>query len=355
MSLPSLTGLRWTAALLVFLFHVNLVQYFGGRAGSLVNWAFSAGDTGVSFFFMLSGFVLAWSSPGRTGIAKFWRRRLARVYPLHVVTALLALAMAFTFAPMTKPLHTQLAANLLMVQSWFPDFGFYQSVNPVSWSLACEAFFYFLFPVLLWCLRRVGWRGNLIVAALSTATVLVMPMLIHHLSLSTDFTWTIYYFPLLRLPEFVLGIALAEVVRAGRWRGPGLAVSLILAVFGYFLTSQVDYGYQFTACTVIGFAALIAAAATADLRGEPSPWRGRLMVKLGEISFAFYMIHLLVMRTGEYAFRSHPKEHWPMGLAVTAAAFAIALSLAWLLHTYVEGPGRRLMLRSWGRRAAVRH
>ena len=181
-----------------------------------------------------------------------------------------------------------------------------------------------------------------------------MPMLIHHLGLSTDFTWTIYYFPLLRLPEFVLGIALAEVVRAGRWRGPGLAVSLILAVAGYFLTSQVDYGYQFTACTVIGYAALIAAAATADLRGEPSPWRGRVMVRLGEISFAFYMIHLLVMRTGEYAFRSHPKEHWPMGLAVTAAAFAIALTLAWVLHTCVEGPGRRLMLRSWRRRAAVR-
>ena len=45
-TLPSLTGLRWSAALLVFLYHVSVVQYFGGKSASLVNWAFDAGNTG---------------------------------------------------------------------------------------------------------------------------------------------------------------------------------------------------------------------------------------------------------------------------------------------------------------------
>src|SRR5262249_52008383 len=51
--LPSLPGLRWTAALLVFLYHVSVVQYYGGVPASYVNWAFGAGDVGVSFFFVL--------------------------------------------------------------------------------------------------------------------------------------------------------------------------------------------------------------------------------------------------------------------------------------------------------------
>jgi peptidoglycan/LPS O-acetylase OafA/YrhL len=78
--------------------------------------------------------------------------------------------------------------------------------------------------------------------------------------------------------------------------------------------------------------------ALADIRGEPSPWRSRRAVQLGELSFAFYMIHMLVIRTGEFVFRYHPKEGWLLGSTAALAAFAVSLAAAWLLHRYVEVP-----------------
>ena len=347
-TLPSLTGLRWSAALLVFLYHVSVVQYFGGHSASLVDWAFGAGDVGVSFFFVLSGFVLAWSTPPATRAVRFWRKRFARIYPLHLTTALLALALALTLAPGTKPDFAQLAANLSLTQSWIPNVSFYQSVNPVSWSLACEAFFYFLFPLLIGPLRQLGSRGNAIVVAGCLALEFLIPALAHHLYPSIPLDFLLYFFPLERLPEFLLGMALAQVVIAGRWRGPGVAMSLAITVFGYFLTYRVHSEYRYEACTAIGIACLIAAVALADVRGEPSPWRGPRAVKLGELSFAFYMIHLLVMRAGEYVFRAHPQEGWLFGSVATASSFAISLAAAWVLHNHVEKPMRKLLLFSAG-------
>src|SRR3954466_10818588 len=90
--LRSLTGIRWLAALLVFAYHVHVIRYFrDGPAGTVVDWLFGAGVTGVSFFFVLSGFVLAWSARDGDPPRSFWLRRIARVYPVHLVTALTAL------------------------------------------------------------------------------------------------------------------------------------------------------------------------------------------------------------------------------------------------------------------------
>ena len=342
--LPSLTGLRWSAALLVFLYHISVVQYFGGHSASLVDWAFDAGDIGVSFFFVLSGFVLAWSTPPTLHAVHFWRKRFARIYPLHLTTALLALLLAFTLAPGTKPDFTQLASDLTLTQSWVPSVSFYQSVNPVSWSLACEAFFYFLFPFLIRPLRQLGSRGNSIIVVGCIAFECLMPVIIKRLHPVGGPGFLLYFFPLERLPEFVLGMALARVVIAGRWRGPGVAVSLAITVFGYFLTYRVPADYRYEACTAIGIACLIGAVALADVRGEPSPWRSPRAVKLGELSFAFYMIHLLVMRTGEYVFRPHPQEGWLYGSIATVASFTVSLAAAWILHNHVEKPMRRLIL-----------
>jgi len=343
-SLPSLTGLRWYAALLVFLYHVSVVKYFGGRPAMLVEAAFDGGDTGVSFFFILSGFVLSWSAPQVLRTVPFWRKRFARIYPVHLATALLALTLAFTLAPGTKPDFIQFVANLTLVQSWVPHGGFYQGMNPVSWSLACEAFFYFLFPLLIALLRRLGPRGNTIIVATCLVLEFLIPTLAHILIPSRDLNFLLYYFPLARLPEFVLGMALAQVVIAGRWRGPGLRISLAMTVVGYFMSPCVPAQYGYYTCTAIGITCLLAATALADARGEPTPWRSRRAVKLGELSFAFYMTHLLVMRTGEYVFRAHPREGAFFGSVAALASFVISFAIAWLLHNRIEKPLRKLIL-----------
>ncbi|MFD8809762.1 acyltransferase family protein [Streptomyces sp. NPDC059597] len=338
-SLPSLTGLRWMAALLVFGLHVNNFGYFGGQPGRLVAWAFGPGATGVSFFFVLSGFVLMWSArPGDRALG-FWRRRVARVYPVHLVTLVVAFVMAYTLSGLPRPRPGQAAANVLLVHSWWQPW--WQTLNPVSWSLACEAFFYAAFPALFLVLRRLSARGAVVLGALAVLAVLVLARADSHHWLHQP----LYSLPPARLPEFVLGAVTARLVMLGRWRGPGLEASLALALLGYFLVPQIRGGYTGTACTLAGFVTLIPAAALADLRGLPSLWRRRRLVRLGELSFAFYMIHLLVLRAGITVLGDKPRFGLVAGLGVTAAAFALSLGLSWLLYEAVERPARRLLLR----------
>ncbi|MCW7945106.1 macrolide O-acyltransferase [Streptomyces hygroscopicus] len=345
--LPSLTGMRWMAAFLVFVYHVRNFGYFGGEGGRLVDWAFGAGSAGVSFFFILSGFVLAWTAREGDSARVFWLRRLARVYPVHLVTALLALTLSLTLVPALSPSGTsETLANLLLVSSWKRDW--WQALNPVSWSLTCEAFFYATFPALYAALRRIGPRSLTAVAVVSGALVIVLPWAnIHY---APD--WILASFPAARLPEFVLGAALGRLVRLGAWRGPGLDVSLALTVVGYFLTRQLPGAYGPAACTIVGLGLLIPAAAVADLRGLPSFWRRRRLVVLGEWSFAFYMIHILVMRVAERLFVSRPHLPALQALPSAAAVFLVSLGLAWALYTAVEQPARRVLLGSRRRTAA---
>ncbi|MFF1653966.1 acyltransferase family protein [Streptomyces sp. NPDC058255] len=339
-ALPSLTGLRWVAALLVFGLHVQNFRYFGAAGDRILRWGFGAGAAGVSFFFMLSGFVLAWSTRPNDRALTFWRRRIARILPVHLVTAGVALLMAYTLAHQAKPTLRQGLANVLLVHSWWRPW--WQTLDPVSWSLACEAFFYAAFPLLALLLRRLGARGATALAGASVLAVLVLAWVDAHHWLRQP----LYSLPAARLPEFVLGASVARLVLLGRWRGPGLEASLALAIIGYFFVPQVTAGYSATTCTVIGFSLLIPAAAVADLRGLPSLWRHRRLVRLGELSFAFYMIHLLVLRAGTNVLGTSPRFGVPAGLAATAVAFTVSLGLSWVLYEAVERPARRLLLGS---------
>ena len=92
--LDSLTGLRWWAAFGVFAYHMaNLAPL---RHQSLLN----VGYTGVSFFFVLSGFVLTWSAKPSTGVRQFWWRRFARIWPAHFVALIPCL---FVFYSLSTP------------------------------------------------------------------------------------------------------------------------------------------------------------------------------------------------------------------------------------------------------------
>ncbi|WP_308301130.1 MULTISPECIES: acyltransferase [unclassified Crossiella] len=334
--LPSLTGLRWVAALIVFLYHVRNFGYFDGPAGGVLHWAFDAGATGVSFFFILSGFVLAWSVRPGEPVTTFWRRRFARIYPVHLVTAVLALALGATLVPGLLPSSgNETAANLLLISSWWPDW--WQALNPVSWSLVCEAFFYLCFPLLFVLLRKGSAAWLYAVAAAAVLVVLALPFL----------GLALYSFPLARLPEFVLGVALGLLVRNGWWRGPALDLAVAVTLVGYFLTAQVPGDFRFAACTVLGFALLLPAAAMADLTGTQSIWRHPRLVVLGEWSFSFYMIHLLVLRLAEMVLGTAPRLPFWWALAAFTVVFTVSLLLSWLLYEQVEKPARRLLLRRW--------
>ncbi|WP_045747359.1 acyltransferase family protein [Actinoplanes rectilineatus] len=347
--LPSLTGMRWTAAFLVFGVHLHVIEYFApGWAASVIRFLFAPGAVGVSFFFILSGFVLMWASPDPVGWLRFCRRRFARVYPLHAVTAVFALLLAFVTARNELPQPLVVLANLTLLQSWIPDFTVVQGLNSVSWTLSCEAFFYAVFPLLGAVIGRRGPGALLAVAGAAWALTTLGPAAGRLFASAEAVTLFFHWNPLARLPEFVFGIALACLVRSNPagvrlpllWTAAG-----VTTIAGYLTVKHVPEVYGYAACTMLGFGLVLVAAALADSRGSWTPWRHRLAVKLGELSFAFYLIHILVIRVFEAVVGYHPKLGTGPGAALTAATFTLALTSAWLLHRFVEGPARRLLLR----------
>jgi peptidoglycan/LPS O-acetylase OafA/YrhL len=347
--LPSLTGMRWVAAFLVFGMHVRNFGFVGpGPGANVLATMFSAGGTGVSFFFVLSGFVLMWSAHPGDSALRFWRRRLARIYPVHVVTVLAALLLAVTIGSEMVPTPGVFVSNILLLHSWWPDYAHYQSLDPVSWSLVCEVLFYFSFPLFGRLARRVQTRGAVVFTLVSALAVIAVPIfiMVHPVS------WPVYFFPLVRLGEFTLGIALARLVMLDSWRGPGLDIALGITLIGYFLVPALPSAFGNTFCTLLGFSLLIPAAAMADLRGLPSFWRRPNMVRLGEWSFSFYMVHVMMLSAVKTLLPGMTTLDTLPGLLTMAGLFAVSLGLAWALYRFVETPGRQLI--AGGRRRKVR-
>ncbi|SBT37568.1 acyltransferase family protein [Micromonospora auratinigra] len=350
--LPSLTGLRWIAALLVFGFHVGTMRIVAEPDyKAVVDTLFTLGLSGVEFFFILSGFVLVWSYRDGEPATTFLRRRLAKIYPNHLVTFVAALAVAAWFAD-PVPLGAALG-NLFLVQAWIPLNGWFYSVNNVSWSLSCELAFYVCLPLVLPALRRA--RTGVLVAVTVAAPLLILALWPGQLLVPEESRWWFtQIFPVARSLEFWTGVAAAELLRRGRWRGPNLTVASLLFVVVWFVAGQWIPAEFWAALLAVAYLLVIAAAAEADVRGRWTPWRSRPMVWLGEVSFAFYLVHVLVMTTV-----LRLTGYWGQGLRgwwgpIFALGFLVVnLLLAAALHRWVElpmmrrlGPSRRARARS---------
>jgi peptidoglycan/LPS O-acetylase OafA/YrhL len=336
--LPSLTGLRWIAAFMVFGFHISVVGLVDtGSAGTVMRRVFGQGAVGVSFFFILSGFVLAWSARDSDTSRRFWQRRFAKIYPNHFVTWVPALAVAILAGTtLTVPI---VFTNLFLVHAWIPDIDVFYGMNSVSWSLACEAFFYLLFPLLFAGLRRLPPRALWPSTIATMAVIWLIPVAVRILPEDLHY-WAIWVFPVSRLPEFVLGILLARVVRAGLWPNVGTVPFMVLAVAGYIASAWLPFGFRIVAGTAIPLALLIAAVAVADVRERPFPLRAKWAVWLGEVSYAFYLLHLLGLRLVAKVFGADHSTVVEIGLVLVTLGAAVFGS--WLLYIWVERPGMRI-------------
>ncbi|NEB84150.1 acyltransferase [Streptomyces anulatus] len=352
--LLSLTGLRFVAAFAVFASHAYLAIWFDGvwEENTPAMVALITARSGVGFFFLLSGFVLAWSArPGDKAVS-FWRRRAAKIYPVHAVTWFAALVMINWTGGQVAA--RQAVPNLLLVQSWSPTFDVYDSVNGVSWSLSCEAFFYLAFPLLIHLVRRIPARLLWVCAGAATLSVIAVP-LIATVAFSSEpkfFSfpvtlhqyWFVYVFPLTRLLEFVLGILLARAVLEGTRVTVRFRHALPALALGYPLALQVPFLYAISAVLVIPMALLVLAGAGADIRGSASLVRTRPMVWLGDVSFAFYMVHMLVLT---HTYRLIDEAHTASGAVRAVSAvliFGLSLLAAWAVSVLVERPATR----RWG-------
>jgi peptidoglycan/LPS O-acetylase OafA/YrhL len=342
----------------VFLFHLG---YVGGATGLGIHSVVGrAGHAGLSFFFILSGFVLTWGARPGEKARNFWRGRIVKIFPNHWVTFLITAALMLVAgdALFSGPN----LANLFLVHTWVPNLDFWISMNAPSWSLTCEVFFYALFPLLLWAINKIPASRLFLAAGISLGAIIAAPILIELLvpgtpkipyptlgPVSFEQLWLAYWFPPVRALEFVFGIVLARLVMSGRFpRLTWLPVTAVFVVFQVLAMNSPSHLFGIVALPALSIVLLIPYLAQKDIRGEFTPFRGRRMVWLGEASFAFYLIHKIVMSYGQQWINGDVWDaQWSLGfwLGFGAVTFAITLALAAGLHMLVEQPLMRRFAR----------
>ena len=354
--LPALTSARFFAALSVALYHFLPADSFllSQRPHGALRSAIGAGYVGVTFFFMLSGFILTYShgleyESGKDHTRRFYFARFARVYPLYLLSVVLAVVLyASSFRVLRRAFV--LPVHLLLLQAWSVRTLLF--LNIPAWTLSCEAFFYAVFPLLLLRLRPKsfvaawGWVAGFWVLALVVPTVVLFASLGWHWQLwepEQPVALAFLFNPLATLPEFLAGVVLGWVQLHFPPRrrisellffvGAG-AVLLALSCSHYLPDAMLRNGLLMPA-----FGALLLGlsgdnAASRALSAAP-------FVLLGEASYAFYLMHYLL--NSWFTDRLHAP---PTGTnACWKLVVLIPVSVA--LFRWVERPARRWLLQRW--------
>jgi peptidoglycan/LPS O-acetylase OafA/YrhL len=353
LQLSALTSIRFFAALHVALYHlVRPFALWGPLAGFM-----GAGYTGVSFFFLLSGFILTYNHAGEKDLGKrfiqrFYFARFARIYPVYLI-ALVAAVYVYRYQLANKVHLIAVLADVLMVQTW--SIRMVSFFNVPAWSVSSEVFFYLVFPWVFVKLRPTG-RGRAIGWIVGFWALAMLPPLFAFLFYPGD-PWVEGYglvnffvrrLPLFALPEFLAGVSLAWLYllyRAGRRFATAMTVGSVVGIVGVLLfAGHIPVVFLHNGLLLPLYALLLlglcqGTAISRALSVAP-------LILLGEASYAFYLIHFLMAQWLAGPLRLDT------GFRSALVLLAVTIPIAIALHLFVERPCRRGLLRWWNRRHA---
>lgn len=350
-NIDALTGVRFLAAFLVFVFHLNMRSKMLFLPWPVYNIV-SHGAFGVTVFFVLSGFLLTYSHLKDFPKGEFqtqgynWRflyKRLARIYPAYLVGLLLYAAVGAYFHQPHGLAY--ILADATMVQAAFPSLAM-AWYGSGAWSVSIEIYFYLFFPFLLPLLLRIERKQTLwlllaAVVAAGSAAGLSYPL------------WTgwmdrlgyplLYAHPLFRCSEFIAGMIASLLVfrfgwRAKEWQAlASLAFAgAYIAGFGPRLIGFVPHNWAVVPAVVILLAAIVDVQRTKVLRVLAHP----VLVYAGKVSYCFYLMQLPLFFLQDIYLTNHPS----LPVWSTPTTLVTTLVLAVLLHHGVEVPAHKWLL-----------
>ena len=343
-ALPALTGVRFFAAFYVVMFHGLPWLSQHANLPQPVQTFLSNGYLAVALFFLLSGFILAYTYEGQisgsTNRWRFWEARFARIYPVYFLSLMLA-----WWFERGLSLGARLAV-LGMVQAWNPRAPQLAGAwNYPAWTLSVEAFFYLCLPLVLpWVSRRNN-------AALSWMIALLLAVCVGgHTAIIGLGNWnhssllgSIIPLPILRIPEFLLGMVMgvrflhtpASDAQTDR------PLRVYPAVLAAFAALSLPLG-EWVSLVIIPFAVLVYELA---LGGSllARILSLRIAVLLGGASYAVYLLQFPV-RNWTRVFSAHlPAKLGHFGAPLTPL-FLVLFSI--FVFRFWEEPARK-NLRRW--------
>ncbi len=332
-----LTSLRFFFAWFVFTSHISFVS----TDSEIYNWlqrnVFFEGYLGVSFFFILSGFVLAHSYKKKietqtVSKRKFWIARFARIYPLHFLTLIIITPYILVTSGFSV---IKFITNLFLIQSFIPIQDFFYSFNSPSWSISDEMFFYLLFPFYIIIFNKYTWIKYLF-PCIILFFFYIIPVS-HH-------KFFFYINPVLRSFDFILGILLCFSFHNQRFKKlfntyllasivefSCIILFLVFFIFHNFIHRSLRFSiyYWIPMCFIIYTFAYQKGIISKILSNK---W----LVLLGEISFAFYMFHYVVILYTVWIKEIYFKNI--SDFIVVIFIFTLTLIISYLSFMYYEKP-----------------
>jgi peptidoglycan/LPS O-acetylase OafA/YrhL len=344
--LPSLTGIRALAAMLVLGYHS--VYTIVGSIPAPVTFI-SRGYLGVDFFFLLSGFIITHvylahlAGPSRSNVKVFFWHRLIRLYPVHLMVLVWLVASVWVVTTMLRPVHTEeiwrfrdVIWHLLLLHAW----GFVKapSWNLPSWSISAEWFAYLLFPLIAPMLNNIRTVTIAFGLAILALLVTVAAFIIQEWGVSSSIVGVP---ALVRVSgEFICGAALCRTVQlAQNSFSSKQAEFLGGGAFVFFILGASIGAPDFF---LIGLLAMTIVGASTAKGYFAAALKSVLMVWLGEISYSLYMTHFLVLSVIDHPAIGLHIRSWSMPARIVALVITLAacLATAAVMFYVVERPSR---------------
>jgi peptidoglycan/LPS O-acetylase OafA/YrhL len=322
-------------AIVIFHYGVNIFPFSNESVSSL----FKQANIGVSYFFILSGFIMiiAYGSYNKISPAEYLKSRFARIYPLLVLSVVLFIVAAYVHGGVNL---TDVCLNLSTIQAWIPDKA--TVGNFPLWSLSVEIFFYLCFPFFFnYFYKKYSITTSVIMIVLVWIVSISVQHYLLHSSFYTDYSNShsfIYYFPVMHLNQFLAGnLAGLLFIHKTPVTGKKYDILVVMVIIGLILLLKypfgIDYHNGFLAVVfipLIYFQAKSKGPLTVFFSKKP-------FVFLGEISFGIYMLQIPVFMIMQSILAklniADPTVIFYLGIVVLIAASAVC-------HIYIELPLR---------------
>lgn len=347
MKIKTLQSLRFLFMTLIVLFHIVGKDFeFGG-------------DCGVSFFFMLSGFVLSYSNgqkmiDGQFQLLSFLKKQLIRFYPLHILTLAVMILLEARLGRYYD--WYQLLPSIFLLQSWFPFERIIEVGNASSWFLCDLLFFYVMFPTLYKCFYRLAakWMAVCGVVFLAVYIVIVFSVPLQKVN------YVVCLSPVMRVMDFSIGILIARLCLSAigeslsrylqslhpLWVTAVELIPVALVFLSYFVYVGISPRLRCVSLFWLVLPPLLFIFIKADgLRGMvTSLLHQRSLVWLGGISLEIYLTHWPVMRMMNSILHSLGIDTYMPQFCIVLLTLLVFIVTASLTRRFFVEPVRQRLL-----------